>query len=173
MSLALCANNGADRAVSYYNSVVNSNYITGLIANLALTAFTLLKADKGDVENRIMIPVLVELFCISLYLCSTNLSCFKTAILAMAKDPVDTLIVKVDDKIAKLSHMIISDYLFQINFFSMMRTIASFNGWYYAWQDRRAIGAMLSVALLSFCCMAATRQIDEGLLIRLWNECKR
>lgn len=171
MYLADCAIKSADNAVQYYNRYATHSYITGLVANVALNIFALLISNRFEREERIMLPVLTEIFSLSLMICSYNLTCFKTDVYALSKEPLDVFIKAIDERIERLGRILINDYQFQVGLYGIMRAASSLNGFYFLNKHRTAL--MFSLVVLGIGFYGAMREVDARFIQNAWEECKR
>lgn len=172
MSIVHCAIQAADNGARYYNRLANVSYVSGLIANLALNIFTLIAVERNrDLEDRVMVPIIAELMCLLMFFCSYNLECFKTQVLAFAKEPVEAVIVKVDDKIARLAEILVSDYQFQAKLYGSLRIISGLNGIYYL-RPKEKILLFLSVMVVGVGLCGWLKKYDEFFVQKAWNGCK-
>lgn len=171
MVLVDCAVKSADSAVQYYNGYAKSSYVTGLVANFALNLFAMVISNRFEREERIMMPVVAEVFCVLLFICSYNLTCFKTDILALSKKPLDLFISQVDQRIANVGKIFIKDYQFQVGLYGIMRSVSALNGIYYLNKNRVAL--TLSLLLLGIGFYGSLREVDDLFIQKAWEDCKR
>lgn len=171
MGLADCAIKSADNAASYYNGLINHEYVVGLVANFALNFFSMLISNRFEREERIMLPALAELVCISLYLCSYNLSSFKAAVFALSKMPSDQFIKGIDQRVDALSRVFIKDYHFQAGLLGIMRVISAGNGLYFFYNKNR-LAVMLSLIVFGAALYRASNTVNENFFQEEWRVCK-
>lgn len=172
MSIAQCAVDGIERAKAYYVNLETGNYLTGLIATIAWNIFAVIATDRRGLDEKVMFPIIAELFAMACFLCFYNLTCLKTSILALANEPRDLIIAKVDEKIAKLANIFVVDYKFQARFISTLRIGNGINGIYFYGKDHKKMGLLLSLIMFGVGAWSYMKPFDESFLQKLWSECK-